>query len=191
MAAAAVAIGAVGATGGAGLGGSTAGESVSVRGKSEGKQSAKKGDRDGAWKKMGMKVRKQIRKQDPECLTASHGQVREFLLRTPCTYLDRELLVLDDAEGNAAVLSLAWVGFRTSGDRSRFDSVIDVQGSGDIYPLGAALLGMADIVFTGYNYDAEPNGKSIAIAEAEAAGGQFEPGFLDALAEVASQLPRP
>lgn len=176
--------------GGSALSGTSVGESVSVR-KADSKKSAKKGDSDAAWNRMGLKLKKKAHRPDPECLTASHGQVREFLLRTPCTSLDRMLFAIDDGAGNTAVISVAWVGFRTTRDMADFKAVIDVQGSGDIHPLGVSLLQMADVVFTGHNYDAEPNGESIAIAEAEAAEGQFEPGLLDALAEVAAQLPRP
>ncbi|MFD9739831.1 hypothetical protein [Umezawaea sp. NPDC059074] len=101
------------------------------------------------------------------------------------------LLTVSDTEGNSAVVSIAWVDFRTTHDMTAFKSVMDRQGSGDIRPLAAPLLDLADIRFTGLNYDSEPNGRSIAIAETEQATGTVAPDLLDAPAEVASQFPKP
>ncbi|PRY37955.1 hypothetical protein [Umezawaea tangerina] len=189
-----VAFGALGATGGVvgtgGVAGTSVGESVTVR-KADAKKSARSGDSEAAWRRMGMREAKKVSRKDAECVAASHDQVQEFFLRTPCTSLDRMVLALDDGAGNSAVVSVVWVGFRGSTDVSRFKSVVDRHGSGDVYPLGTALLEMADIHFTGLNYDSEPNGKSIAIAETETARGSLDPELLDALAEVASRFPSP
>jgi hypothetical protein len=117
--------------------------------------------------------------------------VQEFFLRTPCTSLDRWLLTVVDGEGDSAVVSVAWVGFRTNREVSSFKTVIDRQGSGDIRPHAASLLGVADIRFSGLNYGSETTGKVITIAEAETATGTVAPDVLDAVAEVAALLPRP
>ena len=185
------ATGAVGSGASAGSGpGVSAGESVSVR-KAESKRSARKGDSEAAWRRMGVRELKRVSKQEVECVSASHDQVQEFFLRTPCTSLDRVLLAVGDGEGNSAVVSVAWVGFRKSGDVAGFKAVIDRQGSGDVRPLATPLLGLADIRFSGHNYGSETNGKGITIAEAETATGTVAPDVLDALAEVAALLPRP
>ena len=65
---------------------------------------------------------------------------------------------IGDTEGTSAIVSVAWVDFRTTHDMTAFKSVMDRQGSGDIRPLAALLLGLADIRFTGLNDDSEPNG---------------------------------
>ena len=170
--------------------GSSAGESISVR-KADGKKSARKGDSDAAWRRLGMKELKKQSKKDLECLSASFDQVQEFLIRTPCASLDRMLFAVGDGEGNSAVVSVVWVGFRTTRDVTAFKRVVDRQGSGDIRPLATPLLELADIHFSGLNYGSETTGKGITIAETETASGTVAPDLLDALAEVAALLPRP
>jgi hypothetical protein len=189
-----VALGALGAGGAvgtsAGVAGTSAGEGITVR-KAESKKSARNGDSESAWRRLGLRqVKKQV-KRDVECVTASFSQVQEFFLRTPCTSLDRVLFAVGDDQGNSAVVSVVWVGFRTTRETAAFKSVIDRQGSGDVRPLATPLLDLAEIRFTGLNYDSETTGKSIAIAETEQATGTVSPDLLDALAEVAAQLPRP
>ncbi|MGM1063977.1 hypothetical protein [Saccharothrix sp. Mg75] len=71
--------------------------------------------------------------------------------------------------------------------------LVDVHGSGDITPLGGELLGLGGITFTGLRYgsDIDVGGAGVTVAEAEnAPGGQFDHDTLDAIAEVASYLPR-
>ncbi|WNV88499.1 hypothetical protein [Umezawaea sp. Da 62-37] len=164
------------------------GSGVSAR-KSEGQKAARKGDPDEAWRRMGMRKLKQTLRQDAECLTTSHGEVQEFFLHTPCTSLDRILLTVGDEAGNSAVISVAWVAFRTTSDRRDFKTLIDRPGSGDVYPLGNALLGLADIHFSGLNYGTDTKGTSLTVAEAETATGFVDHDTLDALAEVAAYLP--
>ncbi|HEX6340440.1 hypothetical protein [Umezawaea sp.] len=178
-----------GGGGGAGAGSSRAAD-LRTR-KAEGQRSAREGDPVGAWRRMGMRrLRQEVRTQ-AECLSASHGRVREFLARTPCASLDRAILTVGDDAGNSAVVSIAWVGFRRAGDVRDFKAVIDVHGSGDVRPLGSSLLGLADIAFTGQNYGSDVTGTSLTVAEAETATGVLDHDTLDALAEVAAHLPRP
>ncbi|KOX35187.1 hypothetical protein ADK67_01640 [Saccharothrix sp. NRRL B-16348] len=54
-----------------------------------------------------------------------------------------------------------------------------------------ALIGLADIRFTAHHYWSETRGNTITIAESEPATGHVEPDLLDAMTEVAAQLPRP
>ena len=181
-----------GGGGGAGGGGSGSSPAADLRvRKAEGQRSARKGDTADAWRRMGVRELRREGWRQPECLTASHGQVREFLARTPCSSLDRIILAVGDDVGNSAVISVAWVGFSRTADMRDFKSVIDVYGSGDVYPLGSTRLGLADIAFTGRYYGTDTHGASITIAEAETATGALDPETLDALAEVAAYLPRP
>lgn len=175
-----------------GGGGSTGGSSVKAR-KAEGQRSARDGNAAEAWRRMGVRELNRTLRQDVECLGASHGRVQEFFVHTPCTSLDRVVLAVVDDAGNTAVVSVVWVGFRTSRDAREFKRVEDVQGSGDIHPLGAGLLGLADVTFTGLNYgtDAKAGGRVLTVAEAETAAGHHDHEFLDALAEVAAYLPVP
>jgi hypothetical protein len=87
-------------------------------------------------------------------------------------------------------VSVAWVGFRNRRDAGEFKKLIDVHGTGDITPLGTALLDLADIRFTGLHYQSRPDGTTVVIAEAETASGQVSGETLDAVADMASWLPR-
>ena len=174
----------------AGGGSAASAPNLSAR-KADAGKAARKGDTEGAWQRLGMRQLKKTAKQDAACLAASFGQVRQFFLRTPCTSLDRILFAVGDGAGNDAVVSVAWVGFRTRAQAGDFTALIDVYGTGDIKPLASGLLGLADIKFTGRYYGSTRTGTQVAVAEAEPAGGHVAPDILKALAEVAAQFPRP
>jgi hypothetical protein len=158
--------------------------------KAEGQKAARKGDVDVAWQRMGMRQVKRTARQQAECVSVSFGEVREFFLRNRCTSLDRVLFAVTDGSGNTAVISVVWVGLSSDGDARRFQTVMNRHGSGDVHPLGSHLLDLAEIHFTGLRYGSERTGRTVTVAEAEAATGQVDHDTLDALAEVAAHLPR-
>ncbi|MBB4969320.1 hypothetical protein [Saccharothrix violaceirubra] len=194
MVAAIAVVALAGVGGGAAVGGGAGGggpvDSLSAR-KADSKKSAREGNGDAAWSRLGRRVTRKVDRRDLECLTASFGQVREFFVRTPCRSLDRTVFALDDGAGNVAVVSVVWVGFANRGQVRDFQRVMDVHGSGDIRPLGSALLGLADIAFTGDHYSADPKADNITIAETESVSGVVDVGTLELIAEVAAQLPKP
>lgn len=182
--------------GGGGVAGGVGGSAVNARTvnvrKAEAKRSARKGDADKAWRRIGTRrLRQTANRRNLRCVSTTWGEVRQTLIRHPCTSLDRTLFPIADRRGNTALVSVAWVRFRTSGDRRRFQKVIDVYGTGDIKPLAASLLGMADIRFTGRYYHSIPKGARLTVAEAEAVKGTFDPKVLDGFAEIAAELPSP
>ncbi|MGZ3141595.1 hypothetical protein ACVDFE_06295 [Lentzea chajnantorensis] len=178
----------VGGAGSAELGSGTSSARLGPR-KAEGQKAARKGDTGGAWQRLGMRQLNRTARQQAECVAASFGEVREFFTRNRCTSLDRVLFAVTDGAGNTAVVSVVWVGLASTGDARAFESVMARHGSGDVHPLGAALLGMADIRFTGLRYGSDRDGKRVTIAEAETATGRIDHDTLDALAEVAAHLP--
>ncbi|WP_156076830.1 hypothetical protein [Saccharothrix sp. NRRL B-16314] len=178
-----------GASGGGGAAPAAA-ESIGVR-KWDAKRAARSGDTERAMGHLGVAITKQALKQELDCAENSFGQVRDFFLRTPCTSLDRLLLAVGDRAGNAAIVSVAWVTFPGRNQARQFDRVIDVAGSGDVKPLGGAVVGLPDVQFTARHYSSETKDTTITIAEAEPATGHVEPDLLDAMTEVAAQLPRP
>jgi hypothetical protein len=123
-------------------------------------------------------------KQDLECVANSTGKVREFFVRTPCKSLDMVLYALGDGHGNAAIISVAWVGFRNKQDAAEFERIERVQDSGDVTPLGGVPLGLAHLRFTGHHYHARPDGATMVIGEADTASGHLYNATLSALAEV-------
>ncbi|MFJ8960746.1 hypothetical protein ACIRG5_15300 [Lentzea sp. NPDC102401] len=161
-----------------------------TKARSEGKKSARNGDADGAWRQMNMRTLKRTAKPALECVSHSFGQVRDHFVRNPCKSLDRTLFAVGDDRGNVAVVSVAWVGFRNRRDAGEFKKLIDVHGTGDVTPLATPLLDLADVRFTGLHYESRSDGGTVVIAETESVSGQVSGETLDAMADIASWLPR-
>jgi hypothetical protein len=192
--------GATGAAGPEALAGNSAGDVVdSLPGRSlktrraEARESAKRGKPQEAWSRLKVKeLKRAVRRLEREgdCVAAASGRVREFLAGTPCTALDRMLLAVGDGHGNAAVISVVRVGFRSKKQATAFERVEAVQGSGDVRPLEiAAVLGVAGVRMTGLHYESRPDGYGMVVAEADTATGHVDGATLDALADVAAFLP--
>lgn len=158
--------------------------------KAEGKKSAKRGKVDETFSRFKLKKLKQAAKHELECLINSTGKVREYLAKHRCISLHRELYAIGDGRGNAAVISLARVGFPSKGDAEGCEKVEKVQGSGDITPLGGAMLGLAHLKFSGHHYQSRTDGKTMVVAETETATGHVDDATLEALADVSVWLPR-
>ncbi|QQQ79869.1 hypothetical protein IOD16_16610 [Saccharothrix sp. 6-C] len=181
--------GAVGlSTGGSGGGGGP-GLGVEAR-KQESGDLARRGDADGAWRRMGLHGLKRTEKQQVACVDAAFGGVREFLRENGCASMERVLFTVGDDAGNSAVIAVAWVEFASRGAAQEFQDIVDAPGTGDVTALGVAQVGLADVAFTGANYGSGRDRTTVAVAEAEVATGYVTPEVLDALAEVAAQLPR-
>lgn len=169
---------------------SVAGKNLNAK-KADARRSAGRGNADEAWQRMGLRLSRKHIEKAATCAVNSFGQVREFFLRTPCRSLDRMLFAVGDGQGNVAVVAVAWVDFRTRGDARRFKDLDDVFGTGNVTPLGGAVLGLADVRFTGRYYGSHRTGTVTVIAEAESVAGHVDGEVLDAVAEVAVFLPRP
>jgi hypothetical protein len=168
----------------------SAGQNMSQR-KADGKKSARNGNWEDAVRRLGMRSLKKTIRTGTQCASSSFGQVREFLIRTPCRSLDRMLFAAGDDRGNVFLVSVAWVGFSSRSKAVDFKDLNDIHGTGDITPLGGSLLEMKDVRFTGHHYNSRRDGNTIVVAEAESANGIVPDDVLDAAAEVAVFLPRP
>lgn len=177
--------------------GATGGSTASVRtvraGKAEAKRTARTRDADHAWRRIGMRRLKQTKNRPSlGCVKASFGEVQEFLIRRPCTSLDRMLFAIADRRGDTVLVSVSWVKFRTADRRNDFKRLIDVYGTGDFKPLGASLLRLAEVRFTGrYYHSIAGSGGRLTVAETEAVKGTVHPEVLDTVAQVAAELPGP
>jgi hypothetical protein len=179
------------------LAGNTAGDvvdslprrSIETR-RASARESAKRGKSDEALGKLKLKRLKRRAEHELECVASSTGKVREFLARTPCTSLDRMLMTVGDGHGNAAVVSVVRVGFRSKKQAEAFEKVERVQGSGDVRPLEiAAVLGLTNVHITGHHYQPRPDKNAMIIAETDTATGHVDNATLDALADIATYLP--
>ncbi|MFB9927160.1 hypothetical protein ACFORO_17925 [Amycolatopsis halotolerans] len=165
------------------------GRSLETR-KAEGKKSAKRGRKDETFSRFKLKQLKQTAKHEIDCLLNSTDRVREYLAEHRCTSLDRNLFAVGDGHGNAAVISVARVGFPKKSDAEGCEKVEEVQGSGDIKPLGAALLGLDGVKFSGHHFRSRVDGRAMVVAETETVAGQVDSGTLDALADVSVWFPK-
>lgn len=201
--AAAVAVGALAGTGGvtgtfstSSAGGTSTGEAAVSRSikarKAEGRNAAKKGNGRQAWKRMGLRTIREAARNDLDCVANSFDAIRKYFLQKPCASLDRMLFAVGDDRGGSVVISVAWVGFRDRSTARRFRSLIDEHGNGDVKPLAGSLLKIADVRFSGLNYQSRiQSGKTVVIAETEQLRGDPDKELLDAVADVAALLPRP
>lgn len=158
--------------------------------KADAKNAARRGDTRKVWQRMGLRSLRERAERYTECVTLSTGQVQRFLVRTPCRRLDRVLLVLADENGKVAVVAIAWVEFRGRTDAGRYRRLSDEYGTGYVRPIAGAVLAVADVELTGRHYASRPASSAVVTAEAEPVTGRFDDQVLDAIAEVATWLPR-
>ncbi|MFD2474897.1 hypothetical protein [Amycolatopsis silviterrae] len=165
------------------------GRSLKTR-KAEAKKSAQRGRKDETFSRFKLKQLKQAAKHEIDCLLNSTDRVREYLAQHRCTSLDRNLFAVGDGHGNAAVISVARVGFPKKSDAEGCEKVEEVQGSGDIKPLAATLLRLADVTFSGHHFQSKVDGKTMVVAETETVAGHLDSDTLDALADVSVLFPK-
>ncbi|MGQ0838328.1 hypothetical protein [Actinokineospora sp.] len=192
-----VAIGAAGAValsgGGTGAGGAAvdsagAANSVSVRVK-QGKEAARKGKSDDAWRNLNLRKVKQAAENALDCAINSYGQVRDFFLRNPCRSLDRTLFTLADPEGNTFVVSVSWVRMRDKDDVGPLKTLIDTDGTGSVSPLAFAALKDQGIRFTGTPFRARAQRDLLVVAEGAVVSGKPDPALFSGVVDVAAELP--
>jgi hypothetical protein len=189
-------VGVVAIAGGGGFGSGAAssvdsGAGSSLRSKSSSKEAARKGQRDAAWQRMGLKIVKKAAKQELLCSTRSFGEIRQFFVHTPCRKLDRMLVAVGDGRGTSIAVTVSWVRMANSTDATKLKNLTDTDGTGNISPLAAAVLSVAEIRFDGHHYDSRQDGSLVVIAEAAPLTGHPGNQVLDDAADVADEFPAP
>ncbi|HEU5474264.1 MAG TPA: hypothetical protein VFV67_26755 [Actinophytocola sp.] len=166
------------------------GRDLSTR-RAEGRKSARQGRANEAWSRVKFKELNRKIETGVACVASATGRVRQFLTRTPCTSLAGMMLLVGDGQGNAAVVSVVRIGFRTAAQASAFQEVEDVGGSGDVRPLPvSAVLDLAGVEITGQHYHIRRDGAAArVIGEADVATGTIDREVLLALADIGSYLP--
>ncbi|MGB8201769.1 MAG: hypothetical protein WCF33_19110 [Pseudonocardiaceae bacterium] len=188
-----LAAGGVAATAAVGSIDSAVGQSLETK-TTNGKESARQGQYDETWKRLRLKPLRQTLKninREFQCALRSTGQVQQFFVHEPCRSLQRTLIPLADANGNAIVVAIAWVRMVNSSSAIRLADLIDADGTGGIQPLAGALLGYDGIQFTGRYYAVRRSGDLVVIAEATPWRGQPSGAVLDGIASVSAEFPPP
>ena len=100
------------------------------------------------------------------------------------------LLTVGDGHGNAAVVSVVRVGFRTAEQARAFKQIEDTPASGDLRPLDIAVfLHVTGVTLTDDHYASRLDGRAVVIAEVAPATGRIDASRLDAVADIATYLP--
>lgn len=186
-------IGGVGVSGASAAGGaveSVVGQSIQTRITSS-SNAARRGQYREAWRRMGLRAISREINRELQCAVHSYGQVQQFFLRTPCRSLQRTLLVIGDADGDTAVVSIAWVRMHNASRAARLQQLVDTDGTGNVSPIGSAILEARGIQFTGEHYASRRTGSLVVIAEAAPESGQPDTEVLDGAVQVAVLFPSP
>lgn len=152
-------------------------------------QAARQGDFATAAARLGLRAGPSSRRRDTNCAAHATGQVRQYLRRNPCRYVDRLLFTIRDSRGGTMAVAVAWVTFRTPAQARGFKQIDDTWGTGQIVPLPGAAAGIPDVRLSGQHYRSRRNGALAVAAEAEPVTGQQSDRLLDQVAGVAVLLP--
>jgi len=171
---------------------SSAASAVTQQRTASSRAAARKGQFEVAWRRLGLKAGRRIAKKEPlGCVVHSFGQVRAFFARHPCRSLQRALLAFGDGHGNTIAVSIAWVRMPTATRAAQLRQLVDTYGTGNVSPIGGAILARQGIRFTGKYYASRRAGSLDVIAETAPARGTPDPAILLAAAHVAAELPPP
>jgi hypothetical protein len=152
---------------------------------------AHRGDYDAAWRALSLTGGTAASDRTARCAANSFGQVRDFFLRTPCQLLQRELLGVHDDKGSLTFLAINWISMRTTAEARRLKTLMDTDNSGDISPIGAAVLRSQHVRFSGAYYASRQDGSVLVVAESTAVRGHPSSTLLHRVADVGAEFPAP
>jgi hypothetical protein len=152
------------------------------------KTAAHAGSYDEAWQALQLRPVTRDVSSARQCVPYSSGQVRQILARTPCRSLNRALLVVGTDKDTIAI-PVAWVQMPNASSAASLKQTLDKDGTGDISPIPAQVLALENVHFAGKHYSSRRSGAMVVIAEAEGVRGHPAAGLLDAVAQVAVELP--
>jgi len=154
------------------------------------KAAARRGDIAAAAQQMGLTAGPRGQSHNVNCAAFATGQVRQFLLRTPCRGMDRLLFTVRNSQGGTIAVAVAWVDFAKPGQATAFRRVDDTPGAGEIKPLPGSVAGIQDVHLTGEHHRSRQVGATAVSADAEPVGsGQQTDALLDEIAGIAVLLP--
>ncbi|MGJ7909044.1 hypothetical protein ACOQFL_21490 [Actinopolyspora sp. H202] len=150
---------------------------------SKARRDVKRGNRNRAWKRLGLRQGRRVTGKTVKCVTTTYGEVREFLVETPCRDLRRFQFPVD-YEGGTISVFVSRVRMRSSAAARDFRSLIDEHGTGDIRPV------LSTVRFSGYHYDSAHRRGAVFVAETESRTGNVPKQVLDSTAKAATALAR-
>jgi hypothetical protein len=151
---------------------------------------ARRGDIAAAAQQLGMTAGPRGQQHNVNCAAFATGEVRRYLLRTPCRAMDRLLFTIRDARGGTIAVAVAWVDFGTAAQANEFRRIDDAPGSGQVNPLPGAAAGIPNVHVTGRHHRSRRVATTAVSADAEpVVAGQQTDALLDQIAGVAVLLP--
>src|SRR5262245_42845944 len=88
-----------------------------------GQAAARRGDIAAAAQQLGLTAGPRGQAHNVNCAAFATGQVRQFLLRTPCRGMDRLLFTVRNSRGGTIAVAVAWVDFAKPGQATAFRHV--------------------------------------------------------------------
>ncbi len=143
---------------------------------------------DQAWHQLQLQPVARDVQSGQRCAQYSSGQVRQLFTRTPCRSLKRALLVVGTDKDTIAI-SVSWVQMPNASSAASLKQTLDKDGTGDISPIPGQVLALENTHFVGKHYSSRRSGAMVVIAEAEGVRGHPAADLLDAVAQVAVELP--
>ncbi len=113
----------------------------------------------------GLEVQQRQVSAGTDCAARSYGQVQVFFRQQPCTNLFRALFDVRDAQGDTAVVAVAWVDMPDASQAGQFQRLVDESGTGNVAELPAN-----GVRFTGEHYVSTREDVTVVNAQAEPAG---------------------
>jgi hypothetical protein len=107
------------------------------------------------------------RSTDDDCAAHSYGEVSDYFTEHPCQHLERAWYELGDDEGNAAVMSVAWVEMPDSEDAADLQRLVDRPGTGNVTELSRQDGPYQDVSYSGWYYRSGRDGSTFHSVQAE------------------------
>jgi len=153
-------------------------------------QAARRGDLAAVARELGMTAGPRGQRHNVNCAAFATGQVRQYLLRTPCRSMDRLLFTIRDARGGSIAVAVAWVDFTSPAQAREFRRIDDTPGTGQINPLPGSTAGIPNIHLSGRHHRSRQIRTTAVSADAEpVAAGQQTDALLDEIARIGVLLP--
>lgn len=170
--------------------GSSGGGQVVTNSVAASREAALRGDIAAMAQRLGMTASARGHRHNVNCAAFATGQVRQYLLRTPCRSMDRVLFTIREAGGGTIAIAVAWVDFATAAQARGLRRVDDAPGTGQVNPLPGSTANIPNVHLTGRHHRSRQVGTTAVLADAEpVVAGQQTDALLDELARIAVLLP--
>src|SRR3954453_16994104 len=119
----------------------------------------------------GLQVRQMSPAENDDCAASSYGEVRSYFADHPCQGVQRAWYEVGDDQGNAAVLSVAWVEMPAAEGANDLKRLVDRPGTGNVTELSKEDGPYQDVRYSGWYYRSDVDGVTFRSVQAEPLAG--------------------